>query len=73
MSRQMSRSDIRGKLPPEARTALLEYDIDALERLIKEMAQSQRRIQHLLTGVLISVATGAVLLAINILVAAAKP
>lgn len=60
-------------LPTDARTQMLEYDMDALERAIRDLVQTQHRIQQILIGVLISVATGSVLLAINLVVGRAGP
>ena len=55
----MSRTQQREHYPLDVRIPLLEQDIDALERAVSRMSQ-------LMTGLLFSIATAAVMLAINV-------
>lgn len=73
MASQTPRAEQRKLLPADARTQLLEYDMDARERAEAATLASLRRIQQILIGVLISVSTGSVLLAINLVVNASRP
>jgi hypothetical protein len=71
MARQ-ARSQARAGFDAATRQSLVEADIDGLEQCIRDLTASQHRIQQILVGVLISVATGSVLLAINLVVQVPK-
>jgi cell division protein FtsX len=62
----MTRSQQRSTFPTDMRVALLEADVDEIERGIDRLREELKGIRNVLTGILISVMTGSVLVAINI-------
>ena len=53
------------------RLSLLEHDQDTLESALKELRNELKAMRTVMVGILISIATASVLLAINIVVQAA--
>ena len=68
----MSRAQERASESEITRIRLLEADVDEMEHGIARLNDRLARINTTLIGILISLATGAVLLAINILVVSAQ-
>mgnify|MGYP001569969006 CR=1 FL=1 len=67
MARQ-ARAQERAGFEMATRMQLVERDLDSIESTMRELTHGQRRSQQILMGVLISVATGSILLAINVAV-----
>lgn len=70
MPQQTARSVIRAGFDVPTRLKLLEDDVDTIDGRLDELVSGQKRITQMLVGVLISVATGAIMLAINLIVQA---
>lgn len=68
----MSRAQERAAESDITRIRLLEADVDELNNGLARLNDRLARINTTLIGILISLATGAVLLAINILVVSAQ-
>lgn len=68
----MSRAQERAAESEITRIRLLEADADEIERALARLNERLARINTTLIGILISLATGAVLLAVNILVVSAQ-
>lgn len=68
----VSRYDLRKTLTDADRLRLIEYDLDAHDKSIRENDSDQDRGRALLIGVLVSVSTAAILLALNLAVALAQ-
>lgn len=64
----MSRQQERVAFDTATRIALLEHDIDQFEDSMDHLRDELKAMNRILTGILISIATAAVLLAINIAV-----
>lgn len=62
------RSEARKDFDMATRQRLLEQDMDTMEALIGSIAKDQKRMINLMVGVIISVATGGLLLALNLVV-----
>lgn len=62
----MTRSQDRVSYPTDIRLSLLEHDVDVFEEHHGELMARLDAMQRLLIGVLVSVATAAILVAINV-------
>lgn len=68
----MSRTSERGSFQPDVRVQLLEHDADEFDGALEGLRLELKGMRGLLTGILVSVATAAILLAVNIGVSVAK-
>jgi hypothetical protein len=68
---QESRTHAREGFSDNVRVTLLEGDADALFRIFDGLRQEMKNANRILMGLLVSISTAAILLAINILVQSA--
>ena len=64
----MSRPQERAGFDPAIRVQLLELDVDNLEAALEAIRQELRGIRNVLVGMLVSLATASILLAISLVV-----